>query len=152
LDAPPRAGSACSSRPAESAPRSVRSWTIAWGYVICGVFFLGASLSSSLPLVVVCLVGSGVGTAITWVFSTVALQQETSDRVRGRVFAAEQSLFTLTVSISMLATGRGLDHPGWTPRGVGIALSFVYFLGAAIFELLLVRARKSSARAPSASP
>jgi predicted MFS family arabinose efflux permease len=118
--------------------------TIAVGYLVCGVFFLAASLARSLPLALVCLVGSGIGTAITWVFSTVALQQETTDRVRGRVFAAEQTLFTLTVSISMLATGRALDHPGWTPRGVGIALSLVYFLGAAIFELLLIRARRLS--------
>jgi hypothetical protein len=126
--------------------------TIALGYVVCGVFFFGASISGFLPLVVICLIGSGIGTAITWVFSTVALQQETSDRVRGRVFAAEQSLFTLTVSISMLATGRGLDHPGWTPRGVGIALSLVYFLGAGAFELLLVRARRAAAGAPAVSP
>ncbi len=125
--------------------------TIAWGYVICGVFFLGASLSASLPVVLACLIGSGIGTAITWVFSTVALQQETSDRVRGRVFAAEQSMFTLTVSISMLATGRCLDHPGWTPRGVGVALALVYFLAAAIFELLLVRSRRPRPGAPAPS-
>lgn len=119
--------------------------TIAVGYLVCGVFFLAASLARSLPVALACLVGSGIGTAITWVFSTVALQQETTDRVRGRVFAAEQTLFTLTVSISMLATGRALDHPGWTPRGVGIALSLVYFLGAAVFELLLLQARVRTA-------
>jgi MFS family permease len=115
--------------------------TIASGYLICGTFFLAASLSRSLPIVFVCLIGSGIGTAITWVFSTVVLQQETTDRVRGRVFAAEQALMTLTMAISMLVTGRALDHPGWTPRGVGAGLSLVYFLGAGVFELLILRAR-----------
>lgn len=120
--------------------------TIASGYLVCGAFFVAASLARSLPLAVLFLIGSGIGTAITWVFSTVTLQQETTDRVRGRVFAAEQSLFTLTVSVSMLATGRALDHPGWTPRGVGLGLSAVYFLGAALFELLLLRARARTRR------
>lgn len=126
--------------------------TIAWGYLICGGFFIGASLARSLPLAMLCLIGSGIGTAVTWVFSTVALQQETTDRVRGRVFAAEQSLFTLTVSISMLATGRALDHPGWTPRGVGLGLSAVYFLGAVVFELLLLQARARARRVAATSP
>jgi hypothetical protein len=48
---------------------------------------------------------------------------------------------TLTMAISMLVTGRALDHPGWTPRGVGAGLSLVYFLGAGVFELLILRAR-----------
>lgn len=115
--------------------------TIASGYLICGTFFLAGSLARSLPIVVVCMIGSGIGTAITWVFSTVVLQQETTDRVRGRVFAAEQALMTLAMALSMIVTGRALDHHGWTPRGVGIGLSFVYFLGAGIFELLILRAR-----------
>jgi uncharacterized membrane protein len=93
------------------------------------------------------LVCSGLGTALTWVFSTVVLQQETADRVRGRVFAADQALVTLTVAASMVATGRALDHPRWTPRGVGIALSLVYFVAAGIFELLVARARARSRHA-----
>jgi uncharacterized membrane protein len=75
------------------------------------------------------------------VFSTVVLQQETADRVRGRVFAADQALVTLTLAASMVVTGRALDHHGWTPRGVGVALSLAYFVGAAIYELLLFQAR-----------
>jgi hypothetical protein len=57
---------------------------------------------------------------------------------------------TLTMAISMLVTGRALDHPGWTPRGVGAGLSLVYFLGAGIFELLILRARFGAQRAPAA--
>jgi MFS family permease len=122
--------------------------TIALGYLICGTFFAGASLSRSFPLALLCLFGSGVGTAVTWIFSTVVLQQETSDRVRGRVFAAEQTLFTFTMAASMVLAGKALDHPHWTPRGVGLGLSVVYFLGAAVFELLLLQARARTRRIP----
>jgi len=122
-------------------------WTIASGYLICGTFFLLASIARSFPLVLVCLVCSGIGTAVTWVFSTVVLQQETTDRVRGRVFAAEQSLMTLTMAISMIVTGRALDHPHWTSRGVGTGLAFVYYLSGTIFLILVARARGKARRA-----
>lgn len=121
--------------------------TLAWGFLICGGFFVEACLVRSLPLAIVGLVGSGMGTAVTWVLSTVLLQQETTDRVRGRVFAADQALVTLTISASMLATGRALDHPRWSSRSVGLALSLVYFVGAGIYELLLIHARARSRRA-----
>ena len=121
-------------------------WTIASGYLICGTFFLLASLARSFPLVLVCLVCSGIGTAVTWVFSTVVLQQETTDRVRGRVFAAEQSMMTLTMAVSMIVTGRALDHPHWTSRGVGMGLAFVYYFAGTIFLLLVVRARGRASR------
>jgi MFS family permease len=115
--------------------------TILSGYLVCGVFFFLGSITRSFPLVLLFMVCSGIGTAITWVFSTVVLQQETADRVRGRVFAADQALVTLTLAASMVVTGRALDHHGWTPRGVGVALSLAYFVGAAIYELLLFQAR-----------
>ena len=121
-------------------------WTIASGYAICGTFFLLGSLARSFPIVLLCMVCSGIGTAITWVFSTVVLQLETTDRVRGRVFAAEQSMMTLTMALSMIVTGRALDHPHWTARGVGIALSLVYYSSCAIFLLLVARARAKTRR------
>jgi len=126
-------------------------WTIASGYLVCGTFFLLGSLARSFPVVLLCMVCSGIGTAVTWVFSTVVLQTETTDRVRGRVFAAEQSLMTLTMAISMIVTGRALDHPHWTSRGVGIGLAFVYYSAGAIFLLLVARARAKS-RPPAAPP
>jgi len=126
--------------------------TLAWGFLICGAFLAAASLAHSALLAFLFLVGSGIGTAITWVLSTVLLQQETTDRVRGRVFAADQALVTLTISASMLATGKALDHPRWTPRGVGLGVSVVYFVGAGIYELLLLQARVRTRRLTPAAP
>jgi hypothetical protein len=56
---------------------------------------------------------------------------------------------TLAMALSMIVTGRALDHHGWTPRGVGAGLSLVYFLGAGIFELLILRARAQARRLSS---
>ena len=49
------------------------------------------------------------GGSIVWVFSTVLLQLATEDRYRGRVFAAETSLFTLTMMLSNVGVGRAID-------------------------------------------
>jgi hypothetical protein len=47
--------------------------------------------------------------AVVWVFSTVLLQILTEDRYRGRVFAAEMSLFTASMMLSSVGTTRALD-------------------------------------------
>ena len=44
------------------------------------------------------------GGSILWVFSTVILQNEVVDRFRGRVFAAELALVTLTMAASNYVT------------------------------------------------
>jgi MFS family permease len=125
--------------------------TIGSGFAISAVAFTVACLPLALPVVLAALVVSGIGTAIPWVFSTIVLQAETEDHLRGRVFAADQALLTLTVSFSMLATGHWLDHPGWTPRGVGMGLAAGYVVSGTIFVLLLLRARARSAPVDAAA-
>ena len=53
-------------------------------------------------------------------FSTVLLQLEVPDRFRGRVFAAELALVTLTSSASSYWTGYQLDRAGWSPRTLAV--------------------------------
>jgi len=120
--------------------------TIAWGFLFGATFLAAASFARALPLAFLLLVGSGIGMAVPWVFSTVVMQQEVPDRLRGRVFAADQALVTLTISISMIATGRALDHPRWTPRGVGVGLAVVYLAALGVYELLLLRERRRARR------
>ena len=57
------------------------------------------------------------GGSILWVFSTVLLQRGVEDNFRGRVFAAELALLTLTMAISNYATGELLDRLGISARG-----------------------------------
>jgi hypothetical protein len=75
------------------------------------------------------------GGSILWVFSTVILQRAVEDKFRGRVFAAELALLTLTMAASNYVTGELLDRLQISPRvvtvGIGIlflAPGFIWFL------------------------
>lgn len=57
-----------------------------------------------------------VGTGTLWVFSAVILQMTVPDKFRGRVFAFEFAVLTLTQSISTLAAGTMQDVFGFHVR------------------------------------
>ncbi|MBS1820183.1 MAG: MFS transporter [Acidobacteria bacterium] len=94
-------------------------------YFIVGAFYLALAAAQTLPTAALCVLLAHFGGSILWVFSTVLLQMEVPDEYRGRVFAAELALVTLTSSVSSYATGYALDGLGASPR----ALAF--WLGAA---------------------
>jgi len=66
------------------------------------------------------------GGSILWVFSTVILQRVVEDKFRGRVFAAELALLTLTMAASNYATGELLDRFGVSPRLVTIGIGLFF--------------------------
>jgi hypothetical protein len=65
-----------------------------------------------------------MGGSILWVFSTVLLQLNVEDKFRGRVFAAEAALTTLTMAASNYIVAELMDRFGFSPRvvtaGVGV--------------------------------
>jgi MFS family permease len=73
------------------------------------------------------------GGSVLWVFSTVLLQQSVEDRFRGRVFAAELALVTLTMAASNYATGELLDRFGFSPRAVTTGIGIFFLLPALIW-------------------
>jgi hypothetical protein len=85
----------------------------------------GSATSFILALIVLGV--AHMGGSILWVFSTVLLQRSVEDNFRGRVFAAELALLTLTMAASNYVTGELLDRFGISPRVVtiGIGLLFV---------------------------
>ena len=83
---------------------------------------------------VVALIVLGIahcGGSILWVFSTVLLQRGVEDNFRGRVFAAELALLTLTMAVSNYVTGELLDRFGLSPRIVAVILG-AFFLAPGI--------------------
>ena len=58
------------------------------------------------------------------------------DRLRGRAFAADIALQTLTMSVSTWATGFGLDHLGLSPRALMGILSATMLVPAFGWRLL----------------
>src|SRR5882724_1573061 len=69
-----------------------------------------------------------MGGSILWVFSTVLLQRGVEDRFRGRVFAAELALLTLTMATSNYVVGEMLDRFGWSSRIVTVGIGTFFLL------------------------
>jgi MFS family permease len=93
-------------------------------FLIGGAFYLSFGVSRNFLLALLFLAIAHMGGSILWVFSTVLLQQEVEDNFRGRVFAAELALATLTMAASNYVVGELMDRFGFSPRvvtaGVGI--------------------------------
>ena len=68
------------------------------------------------------------GGSILWVFSTVILQRSVVDSFRGRVFAAELALVTLTMAASNYVTGELLDRFQISPRIVTVGIGTFFML------------------------
>ena len=101
--------------------------TIGIAFLIGGVFYVAFGKATSFILALIVLGVAHMGGSILWVFSTILLQRSVEDKFRGRVFAAELALLTLTMAASNYVTGELLDRFGISPRvvTVGIGLLFV---------------------------
>jgi MFS family permease len=117
--------------------------TIGPGFFMIGAFYMVLSAASSLPLAAVSVLCAHFGGSILWVFSTVLLQMEVPDRFRGRVFAAELALVTLTSSLSSFGTGYALDRIGWSPRALAFSLGALFTIPGVLWMIMLARWRES---------
>jgi len=120
--------------------------TIGPAYFMVGVFYLALAVAPVLSVAAVCVLFAHFGGSILWVFSTVLLQMEVPDEFRGRVFAAELALVTLTMSVSSYLTGHFLDT-GTSPRTVSFALGALFFVPGLLWLLILSRWQASQEHA-----
>ena len=97
-------------------------------FLIGGAFYIAFGSATSLVLALIVLGIAHCGGSILWVFSTVMLQRSVADNFRGRVFAAELALVTLTMAASNYATGELLDRFGFSPRIVTIGMGVMFLL------------------------
>jgi len=108
--------------------------SIGIAFLIGGVFYMAFGAATSFVVALIVLGLAHTGGSILWVFSTVLLQRGVEDNFRGRVFAAELALLTLTMAVSNYATGELLDRFRLSPRGVAIGIgAFFLFPGVAWF-------------------
>lgn len=122
-------------------PKTLRR-TIGPAYFIVGGFYVLLAWAPTLPLAALCVLCAHFGGSILWVFSTVLLQMEVPDRFRGRVFAAELALVTLTSSISSYLTAYALDEAGWSPRTLAFSLGTLFCLPGLLWLGMLSRWRQ----------
>ena len=112
-------------------PRLILGATIGMVLVAAGIWGLGTA--STFGLFLLATLVRTVGSGTMWVFSAVLLQIVVPDRYRGRVFAFEFAMLTLTQSISILLAGIFQDSPQWGLQptalifsGVGFVFSFAW--------------------------
>ena len=119
-------------------PIFARRWTgetrkqmqtaIGIAFLIGGAFYIGFAVSHSLILALIFLAIAHAGGSILWVFSTVLLQRGVEDQFRGRVFAAELALVTLTMAASNYLVGELIDRFGFSPRVVTVGVGILFLL------------------------
>jgi len=97
-------------------------------FLIGGIFYFAFGASTSFIFALVVLGIAHTGGSILWVFSTVLLQRGVEDKFRGRVFAAELALLTLTMAASNYFTGELLDRFNVSPRIVTMGIGVFFIL------------------------
>jgi MFS family permease len=102
--------------------------SIGIAFLIGGAFYIAFGTAGNFLFALLVLGLAHTGGSILWVFSTVLLQRDVEDRFRGRVFAAELALLTLTMATSNYSTGEMLDRFGWSPRIVTAGIGTFFLL------------------------
>lgn len=108
----------------------------AGGYVLLGT-------SASLLIAVLAVVLAHAGASTNWVFSTTLLQVYTTDRFRGRVFAADYGLCMLGISASSYFAGVAIDL-GVPARTFAVVIGFVMLIPAVVWAMALKATRRSA--------
>ncbi|MEP7308922.1 MAG: MFS transporter [Acidobacteriota bacterium] len=113
--------------------------TLGPAYFIVGGFYMVLAVAPTLWIAALAVLCAHFGGSILWVFSTVLLQLEVPDRFRGRVFAAELALVTISSSVSSYWTGYELDRAAWSPRSLSFALGAMFMVPGVVWLLILSR-------------
>jgi hypothetical protein len=109
---------------------------ILFGYITISVGYSVLGASRSVWMAAVCAMLAHAGGSTVWVFSTTLLQTHTEDRFRGRVFAADLGLGSLTFAVTAYAAGVFLDS-GFSARTVATSTGLAMLIPASILAWLL---------------
>lgn len=112
-----------------------------------GVFGLGytafglmPTLLLAAPTVAIAHLGGGA----QWTLSSYGLQRVVEDRIRGRIFAFDNALITLTFTISSVVTAWTTTAFGERPAAVALGVSAIAYAG--LWTLLTTDQRRRTAR------
>ncbi len=103
------------------------------------VFGLMPTLLLAAPAVAFAHLGGGA----QWTLSSYGLQRVVPDRIRGRVFAFDQALITLTLTVSSIVTGWAALRLG--PRPTAIGLGVIAVAWALVWTWLTTNVRRATA-------
>ena len=95
-------------------------------FLIAGIGYALLSAAPALIPGMLAVTFAHVGWGSNWSLSSTLLQRLTPDQVRGRIFAMDIGLFTLTSALSTFLTGIATDN--FNPRWVAFALGAVFII------------------------
>ncbi len=111
---------------------------IFWGYLAAAAGYALLGISGHIWEACLCVVLAHFGSSIIWVFSTTLLQMQSEDKFRGRVFAADVSLFTITIAAGAYLAGRFVDW-GFAARHVASVAGLLMLIPTALWGLAVRR-------------
>jgi MFS family permease len=117
---------------------------IALALVVFGLGYATLGLMPSLLLAAPAVAVAHLGGGAQWTLSSYGLQRIVPDRIRGRVFAFDQALITLTLAASSLVTGWAADRHQLGPRATAVALGGVAVLWALVWTWLTTNVRRAT--------
>jgi MFS family permease len=117
---------------------------IALALVVFGIGYAALGLMPSLLLAAPAVAVAHLGGGAQWTLSSYGLQRIVPDRIRGRVFAFDQALITLTLAASSLVTGWAADRQQLGPRATAIALGAVAVVWALVWTWLTTNVRRAT--------
>jgi MFS family permease len=107
------------------------------GYVTLGLM---PTIVLAAPAVAVAHLGGGA----QWTLSSYGLQRIVPDRIRGRVFAFDQALITITLAVSSVATGWAAAPARIGPRWTAVVLGGVAVTWALAWTWLTTDVRRAT--------
>lgn len=105
--------------------------------LVYGTTYVGVSAAPLFVLVAALVLIAHLGGGAQWSMSTYGLQVATPDALRGRIFAADFALVTLSLAVSFFAAGAASQRYG--PRPVILVLALVNLAWGAAYLALTRR-------------
>lgn len=112
---------------------------IAISFAMTAIGILGIGVATNITQYLFVVLVRAVGTGTIWVFSAALLQMIVPDRFRGRVFAFEFALLTLTQSLSIYWAGFAQDGLGLDIRQVATITGLFGLAVGLVWSLFILR-------------
>ena len=107
-----------------------------------GIAYAVFGLTPNLLLAAVAVGVAHLGGGAQWTLSSYGLQRIVPDHIRGRIFAFDGALITLTLGLSAVLTGLAADRFG--PRNTAVALGAIALVWAVVWAWLTADVRRAT--------
>ncbi len=125
-------------------PEVLRRW-IAPAFALTTAAYIGLSGAPNIWVASLCCMMGAVGTGVVWVFAGILGQMASDQAYRGRLFALEFGMMTLTAATAAWVGGALVDWTTLGPRDVVLGSAFVLLLPAVGWTIAMATLRPTGA-------